>query len=1000
MLSITNIGLEHASTYYSKDNYYTKQLGEFRGKAMNNLGFSSELTHEHFIQMLKGQNSQGEQLRREKQTGKTRAGFDHTFSAPKSVSVLVEIAEAKGNYELANQLRAAHDRAVNAALSHIENNYIYTRSRKNGNREKIKTDNMVVAKFEHNESRIVEEEERTYLDPELHTHCVIANMTQLPNGKWQAINNEELYNNKILNGQYYRSELAIELKKMGVDIELTNSQLMLFEIKGIDQSLITEFSKRSQQIEAKMEEMRAKYPNASEAELKQYATLETRNAKKEVNRDQVREDNLQRAEKLVNTDKLLKNIKQENIKFKETNIKELIEKSAEIITENESVFSKEDILKIATKLSLGDVKASDIWQEIENTDLIKIDENQFTTHEILKKEKETIEYLQKTKDSKEAISTKEKAESYAKENYSTFTKGQAEAFTHIITSTDALIGIQGDAGSGKTYMLQALNNFTKDKNIELIGLAYTGQAADELQKDSGIQSHTLHSYLAKEAAAEDEHKKEKIYIVDEASLVGSKQLHELIQKAEKENAKIVLVGDTKQFQTISAGAIFDQLQQRGMATAEMLENIRQRESATLREVVKEIKDKNTDKAFEILKKSNSIVETGALHKQALEEYKKDNDILIIASTNKYRKEINSQIRAFKKKKGEIKNEQNVTVKESINILNEQKFFINNYQEGQLIFINKSANGLKAGSQGKIVDIDREKGLATLSFKNQGEETLKTIDISKVGDQLSIYQEKIQSFGIGDKITFTKNDKKFGVKNGNIGTITKLDERGNITVKIDNKEVNFNLKQYNYIDYGYAITDFKAQGQTAKNVAIVANSKMANIKSFYVQITRAKSKVKIITDNLKKLEENVTREVSKTTTLDYVTEQLSTAKSMLQKIKQNIHIKHLIEMIKDKIKTNIKEKENEQLRHGAPERANNTEPNHSAASERDSRAAGRDTKNVKSTGEREQRAEFERADTTANRNDRAAHKFSWKEAIAIAERGAKDKNQYKGVENVR
>jgi len=287
MLSITNIGLEHASTYYSQDNYYSKQQGEFRGKAVSELGFTSELTHKHFIQMLKGQNSQDEQLRRDKQTGRTRAGYDHTFSVPKSMSVLLEIAEAKGNFELSNQLRVAHDRAVNATLSHIEDNYIYTRSRKNGNREKVKTGNMIVAKFEHNESRIVEEEEKTYLDPELHTHCVIANMTQLPNGKWQAISNEELYSNKILNGQYYRSELAIELKKMDIDIELTNSQQMLFEIKGIDQSLITEFSKRSQQIAAKMEEMRAKYPNASEAELKQYATLETRTAKKNVDRDKV-----------------------------------------------------------------------------------------------------------------------------------------------------------------------------------------------------------------------------------------------------------------------------------------------------------------------------------------------------------------------------------------------------------------------------------------------------------------------------------------------------------------------------------------------------------------------------------------------------------------------------------------------------------------------------------------------------------------------------------------
>ena len=991
MLSISNVSIAQASTYYSKDNYYTKERGEFTGKAVQKLGFTEELTHDNFIKMLHGQNSTGENLRRAKETGETRAGYDHTFSSPKSVSVLLEIAEAKNN-ELGMQLRKAHDRAVNAALKHIEDNYIYTRVRQDGDRKQVKTSNMIVAKFEHDTSR--------ELDPALHTHCVIANLTQLPNGKWQSISNEKLYDNKILNGQIYRSELARELKNLDLDIEITDSKKMFFEIKGVDKSLLNEFSKRSEQIKEKIEKLREKYPNASEAELKQFATLESRKVKTDVDRDKVRVENLQRAEKLIDTDKLLKNIKQENIKFQNINIKELIEKTAEIITETESVFSKEEILKIATKLSLGDVKASHIWREIENTELIKIDNNQFTTKEILKKEKEIIEYLHSTQNSKKQISTQEKAKGYIEKNYETMTTGQKEAFTHIIQSTDALIGIQGDAGSGKTYMLKALNEFTQDKNTELIGLAYTGQASDELEKNSGIKSTTLHSYLAKKADNEEEKKSNKIYIVDEASLVGSKQLHQLIQKAKKENSKIVLIGDTKQFQTISAGAIFDQLQQRGMLTAEMEENIRQRDSKTLREIVKEIKDKNTDKAFQILKDTNAISETSMLHKEAVQEYKKDDKALIIASTNKDRKEINQQIRDLKIKRDELKNEKSYKVKESVNVLAEQKFFINNYEVGQLAFINKSANSLKAGQQAKITNIDKEQNLLTLSFKNKGKITTKTVDVRKVGDQLSIYKEKNIKLAPGEKITFSKNDKKLGVKNGNIAIITKLDKEGNITAKMEDKEVSFNLRQYNYIDYGYAITDFKAQGQTASNVIIVANSQMANINSFYVQVTRAKKRVKILTDNMQRLQKNITKEEMKSTTLDYVSQKIKQAKEEIGELKPSL-LKRIIEKIKEKLQIN-KEKENGKLIDRVAQRANQSELTNGAAAKRDDRFAissNRDDATTTRRG-RTRDSELERADSKGAAKSKSPAGDDIRAAIKIAEDAARKQQiqqQNKGAE---
>jgi conjugative relaxase-like TrwC/TraI family protein len=881
MLSISNVSVEMASTYYEKDNYYTKQRGAYFGSLKNELGLN-DLTHDSFQDLIRGR-ANGVQLIQNGANGKHRAGYDCTFTSPKSLSVLLEIVEAKGNEELALKIRNAHDKAVNQALEQIENNYITYNKKEDGISNHIKTGGMIVAKFEHDTSR--------ELDPTLHTHCVIMNMTKDENGNYKAISNEILYDNKMINGQFYRSELAKNLKELGLDIEITNSKQMLFEIKGIDNSLITEFSQRSKQIEESLEELRAKYPNASESELKQFAALESRVAKKEVDRDAVRANNLQRAESLTNTDELLTTIQKDNLSFKKLNVQEIIEKSAQIITENESTFLKEQLLKNAIGLSFGELRANELWSEIENSKLIKLDENTFTTKEILQIEKEIIEFSRATKESVKELRSEKEVKSFIEKNYSTMTKGQKEAVEHILTCKDKIVGIQGDAGTGKTFMLEAINKNLKNSDVELIGLAFTGKASDELEEGSGIKSTTLHSFLNQSKVSE----KEKIYIVDEASFVGSKQMKQLIEKAQKDNARIVLIGDTKQFQAISAGAIFEQLQQRGMKTAVMEESLRQKTDA-LKESVKWIKHQDTDKAFSILESENSIVESQDLIQDTIKAYQQDKEALIITSLNSERVKINDAIREIKIKDGEIKLTVDFKVKEAVNLSGVEQFYAKNYQEKQLIFVNESKNGLKAGDEFSIVKVNVDSNEVIvknkLGFK-------KKIDISKCGNQLSIFNIKNQNFGIGDKVIFSKNDKALKVKNGNIATIEKLDEKGNIECKLGKRIVKFNInKNYNYLDYGYCITDVKSQGATANNVIIVANSKMAKLQSFYTQVTRAKYGVKIITDNLTELKQNVVKREVKTTTLNHAQQNISKIKTLIEKLDTK-HIQNLLQTIKEK-----------------------------------------------------------------------------------------------------
>lgn len=145
-----------------------------------------------------------------------------------------------------------------------------------------------------------------------------------------------------------------------------------------------------------------------------------------------------------------------------------------------------------------------------------------------------------------------------------------------------------------------------------------------------------------------------------------------------------------------------------------------------------------------------------------------------------------------------------------------------------------------------------------------------IDLREHGEHLSAYREKQQWFTTGDRIVFCKNDKALHVQNGVTATIKNMDERGNITAFTDNgKKIEFNAARYQYFDSGYAVTDYKSQGQTTKEVIYHAGtSSEASYNQFYTAITRGKDDVKVYTNSKENLKEQVRNEQLKTSTLDY------------------------------------------------------------------------------------------------------------------------------------
>lgn len=238
--------------------------GTWQGKGAEHLGLRGKVQAEAFDALLKGNNPEtGDRLREKAKTGHDRAAVDMVLSPPKSMSI-VAINDTS--------IIEAHHKAVFTAIDHMES-YAQTRQQINGIRATIVTGNLIAAKFNHFLSRS--------LDPQLHSHLVVMNLTQLSDGHWRALDNRPLYQHQLDIGQCYRTELAQQLLDRDFQLNIIDNYRNFFEIKGVPEELISSFSSRREKLAnpSLLDNLRESYPLASEARIHELATYMTRPGK-------------------------------------------------------------------------------------------------------------------------------------------------------------------------------------------------------------------------------------------------------------------------------------------------------------------------------------------------------------------------------------------------------------------------------------------------------------------------------------------------------------------------------------------------------------------------------------------------------------------------------------------------------------------------------------------------------------------------------------------------
>jgi conjugative relaxase-like TrwC/TraI family protein len=891
MLTISKpLSAAQAQAYHAKEftnaeqGYYSQRgqiHGEWHGRLAAEWGLKGEVSEEQFQRLANGQHPEsGEQLVRHREsseyqnengeTAKTmehRAGWDATFSAPKSVSLTALVG---GDEEV----REAHRESVTVALDELER---FVQVRMGGNNAAETTGRWVAAKFEHDSARPVD----GYAAPQLHTHVVFFNITETETGKAHAIQPQELYKSQKFATAIYQAELGYRLKELGYEIEPGKNGAP--EIKGYTREYLEASSPRSQQIKAHLAEHGLE--GAGPAEI---AAHRTREAKRPLSAEEVLERHREVAEAFGNQARQVveqahsrpaqeRHSRQE----RETRAREAVTHARDRNIEREAVVNERALIRDALRRSMGESTLRDVRENIEHRirsgELIEVGRERpngadrtLTTHEMIGYERDNIARMQTGRERHDPLVSEETRHQLAGE-FGHLSNRQRCAVEEILSSRDQVVGLEGVAGAGKTTSLTAIREAAERQGYQVEGLAPTSRAAQQLE-EAGIHSSTLQGHLARSHRNDgDRH----LYIVDESSLASTRQVNEFLRRLEEQD-RVIFVGDTRQHQGVEAGRPFQQLQEAGMQTAHLDEIIRQKDPA-LKQAVEQLAHGQVREAIENLSRQGRIHEI-ASREERLEAIAKayaeqPDRTLVVSPDNRSRQEINERIHRELQSDGRVGQQGHcITVlAPRQEMTGADRQWAAQYEPGDIVRYTRGSQavGVKSGEYVRVTGVDREQNLLTVERDNGQHLTYDPRRLHGV----TVYREAERDFSNGDRVQFTAPYREERIANRQLGTVEQIDAEGNLRVRLDSgQQVQFNIGDHPHVDYGYAVTSHSSQGATADRVLVHvdtehAREELINSRLAYVSVSRGRYDAQIYTNDAERLGEELSRDVSKRSAME-------------------------------------------------------------------------------------------------------------------------------------
>lgn len=613
MLSIGKLG-QGQEQYYLEgvaegaEDYYVyagEAPGRWAGGGSASLELTGEVGGDVFTAVLRAVDPRTGQPLGQRNAASKVPGFDLTFSAPKSVSLLF----ALGDDVLSQRMRDAHDAAVADALGYLERTAAHGR-RGHAGAERIRTSGFVAAVFRHRTSRAG--------DPNLHSHCVIANRVLGADGRWSALDAKAIYAQAKTAGTLYEASLRNELRDLGFSWTVASTGLA--EIDGIPHDVRRAFSRRRQQIEQHLAEH-----GLSSAKAAQVATLETREKKDHtVDTDTLAAQWRARAAELGFTPSVIEDLLRVGRERVQHGRVEEVDVAARLLspvglTERSSSFGQREVLRaVANALpdgaSVAEVErlAASLLESPEvvplspgelrlrGQDVLRVrrpgphprlvpfgaSEQRFSTHELLALEQELVTTSVAGRGASPVRATVE-ALDQALASRPSLNAEQRRMVKHIASGGDRVDVVNAAAGSGKTTALDAVAEAFNASARPVLGACLSAKAAGVLRDETGMPTFTITRLLLDLSDPRSGGlPRGGVLVVDEAGQVGTRALAEIEHHVRQADGKLVLVGDLRQLPEIDAGGAFRGLVNR-LDAVEMTANHRQREAgecARLREL--------------------------------------------------------------------------------------------------------------------------------------------------------------------------------------------------------------------------------------------------------------------------------------------------------------------------------------------------------------------------------------------------------------------------------
>jgi Ti-type conjugative transfer relaxase TraA len=695
----------------------------------------------------------GERLMNGKPTKRERVpGFDLTFRAPKSISLL----HALGDKDASNQVVSAHDAAVSAALDYLERHSSNARRGKAG-RTRIASEGFVAAGFRHRTSRAG--------DPLLHTHVLVANVIKGEDGRWGALDARQLYRHAKTAGYLYQAQLRTELtRRLGVEWAPVRNGAA--DLEGISRDVIRAFSKRRSEIEEIVGEQ-IENPYAAHT-----AALMTRQAKDySVTPERLMDEWRVRAQGLGLDSRSLRRV---TGRTREVPLTPAAQRAVAValveptgLTAQASHFGRREVIQaICAQLGSGAPTSviedmADAFLRSEMVIALNDDpekepgERRFTTAEMLEVEAKVIATATRRRAVSCGVASQHATRSAVASRPSLFSDQKA-MIEHLTSSGHGVDVVVGKAGAGKTFALDAAREAWETSGLQVLGCALSARAAEELELGSGIRSGTITALLRDlDDPSHGGLPQGCVLVVDEAGMVGTRTLDRVLTHAEAADSKVVLVGDDRQLPEIEAGGAFRGIKER--LSAIELQEVRRQPYGWERDALDLIREGRSQEAIDAYMAHDRVVldtTSEGTRERLLADWWVSQDsadpAVMIAARRSDVADLNRRARRIMEREGRLGSD--------VLEVDGASFSVG---DRVMTLMNNRRLGVKNGTQGTIEDIDLDRRQMTLRRDDGSTVTLpgSYVDSGHLSHAYAITGHKAQgmttdrAFVLGDETLY-------------------------------------------------------------------------------------------------------------------------------------------------------------------------------------------------------------------------------------------------------